>query len=91
MEDEIISVTGYDNSVIGKQIIQITYAGMNINLEIEIIEDKKDIEENEELDNSVSKNELPDAGKNIKIFIIIGFVMCLAAFFKKKYDKIQLK
>lgn len=91
MEDEIISVTGYDNSVIGKQIIQITYAGMNINLEIEIIEEKKDIEENEELDNSVSKNELPDAGKNIKIFIIIGFVMCLAAFFKKKYDKIQLK
>ena len=87
MEDERIKVTGFDNSKKGKKIIQIAFEEKITNFDIEVVEK----ENSENIDNTVSKNEIPNAGKKVTMCIAISIGICLALLFKRKAENIQIK
>lgn len=91
LEDERIKVTGFDNSKKGKKIIQIAFNEKITNFDIEVVEKETIKDNSENIDNTVTKNEIPNAGrKNIR-YIVICVGICFAIFCKRKSDKIQIK
>ena len=91
MEDKRIKVSGFDNSKKGKKIIQIMFGEKITNFEIEVVEREIIKDNSENIDNTVTKNEIPNAGNKALIYIAVSAGICLAIFFKRKSDKIQIK
>lgn len=79
MSDKDISVSGFDNSIVGERAIRITYKGKQTTFVVHIVEDTS------KSDDTVANTNLPNAG--IKMTIIIGiFVLgIIATISGKKY------
>lgn len=79
MNDKDVSVSGFDNSIVGERAIRITYKGKQTTFVVHIVEDTS------KSDDTVANTNLPNAG--IKMTIIIGiFVLgIIATISGKKY------
>lgn len=79
MNDKGVSVSGFDNSIVGERAIRITYKGKQTTFVVHIVEDTS------KSDDTVANTNLPNAG--IKMTIIIGiFVLgIIATISGKKY------
>ncbi len=79
MNDKDVSVSGFDNSIIGERAIRITYKGKQTTFVVYIVEDTSSS------DDTIANKNLPNAGIRMTIIIGIFIIGVMAVVSGKKY------
>lgn len=79
MNDKDVSVSGFDNSIVGERAIRITYKGKQTTFVVYIVEDTSSS------DDTIANKNLPNAGIRMTIIIGIFIIGVMAIVSGKKY------
>lgn len=79
MDDKDVSISGFDNSILGEKAIRVTYKGKETTFVVSIVEDTS------KSDDTIANKNLPNAGMQITILTVIIILVIIAIVSGKKY------